>query len=145
MEDARHRQIRDLLSRYAQALDDGDVLAVLACFVPDARTTYNGGEIRVNGHAELKPFFERALGAPSTHLLSNTIVEFSGDVALTRSSAVAFVTRDEGRVLVRGLTYETRCVRDDGGAWKISDLTHRLTWQCAVPSGAAALAAAGKS
>jgi hypothetical protein len=132
MGETTHLKVLELLARYAHGLDDGDVSAVLACFALDARADYNGGAISLNGHAELEPFFKEALGKPSTHLFSNTIVEVDGETATTRSSAVAFVTRTEGQVTVRGLVYETRCGRD-GDEWKFRQLTHRLTWQCALP------------
>lgn len=141
MEDsvADREALADLLSRYAQGLDDGNVDAVLACFRDDAVGEYDGGRLSMRGHAELGPFFQVALTSPSTHIIGNTLVDLRRDGAATRSSAVAFVTRTPGYVTLSGLVYETQCVRADG-AWQFLQLRHRATWHCAVPAGAAAAA-----
>jgi uncharacterized protein (TIGR02246 family) len=130
-----HRtDIADLIGRYAHAVDRGDASATVECFTADALVEYEGGQIRLEGHDELTRFYSDTLTSPSTHLISNTLVEQSGDEARTLSSAVACVTRRAGFVTVRGLTYETRCVRRDG-RWRIARLLHRSTWEFAVPGG----------
>jgi uncharacterized protein (TIGR02246 family) len=130
----RRTDITDLIGRYAHAVDRGDALATTECFTADALVEYEGGQIRLEGHDELRRFYTDALTSPSTHLISNTLVELSSDEARTLSSAIACVTRRAGFVTVRGLTYDTRCVRRDE-RWRIAHLLHRSTWEFAVPGG----------
>jgi ketosteroid isomerase-like protein len=130
-----HRtDITDLICGYAHAVDRGDASAAVECFTADALVEYEGGQIRLEGHDELTRFYADTLTSPSTHLISNTLVELSGDEARTLSSAIACVTRRAGFVTVRGLTYEMRCVRRDE-RWRIAHLLHRSTWEFAVPGG----------
>lgn len=130
-----HFRISDLLSRYAHGVDRGDVAAVLACFSDDALAEYDSGAIRLHGHEALERFFSGALTGPSTHLISNTVIELEGETARTSSSAIACLTRDANLVKVRGLVYETRC-RRHFDSWQITKLMHRSTWQFAAPGGA---------
>jgi ketosteroid isomerase-like protein len=118
---AHRTDTTDLISRYAHAVDRGDASATVECFTADALVQYEGGQIRLEGHEEPMRFYADTLTSPSTHLISNTLVELSGDEARTLSSALACVTR--GFVTVRGLTYETRCLRRDE-SWQIAHLLH---------------------
>ncbi len=130
-----HFRINDLLSRYAQGVDRGDVAAVLACFCEDALAEYEGGAIRLHGREALQRFISNALTGPSTHLISNTVIELEGETARTSSSAIACLTREANLVKVRGLVYETHC-RRQLNSWRITKLMHRSTWQFAAPGGA---------
>jgi hypothetical protein len=126
--------IIDVISRYAQAIDAADIDGILACFCPEARVEYNAGAIVLNGHEELRAFLHRAAVGPSTHLMSNILIEFDAEGARAETSAVAFVTRNAGLVTVRGLHYSDRCVLRQG-RWLIIHRRHSAHWEFAVPAG----------
>lgn len=125
------QELSNLISRYAQALDGADIPGVLDSFTVDAIANYDGGTYRVAGHDALRRHFEGFLTAPSTHLIGNTLIEVEGSArARIQCSAVAFVTRETGFVVIRGLVYEMRCVKQSN--WLIAELLHRTTWSCRV-------------
>jgi len=134
-ERASRDALSDLISRYAQTIDSGDVTAVLECFSDDAVLEYSGGQIVLKSKAEARTFFENALLGPSTHQLTNLLYEQSSeDAATVRCSGVAHLTWYEGKITARGLQYTFRCVRDASG-WRIAHLQHRAIWQFEVPGG----------
>ena len=126
---ARDAQISHVLSRYAHAIDDGDVASVLACLSEDGTISYEGGKISLLGHAAIRDYLTGMLVGPSTHLISNTMVD--GDIV--RASAIVCVTRQAGVVQVRGVQYRANCVRI-GDTWKFSRLEHRPIWQFTAPN-----------
>lgn len=132
--DDRTRVI-ELISRYAHALDAGDVEAVLGCMTDDVALSYNGGELRVEGKSKARQFFAAALTGPSTHLLGNYLLERQGSAIRASSSGIAFVTRHAGTVTVRGLLYRFTCLPDKR-EFRIESLQHRANWEYSVASGA---------
>jgi ketosteroid isomerase-like protein len=131
--DERIRVI-EVISRYAHALDAGDVEAVLRCMTDDVSLSYNGGELRVEGKSNARQFFTEALAGPSTHLLGNYLLERHGNAVRASCSGVAFVTRHAGKITARGLLYTFTCLIEKGEL-SIESLEHRANWEYAVPGG----------
>lgn len=125
-----HEQIRNLVGRYARSLDRGDAGAVVACFLPDAAMSYDGGRLRLTETRELHALLDRTLIAPSTHLIGNFGIELDGDRADVLCSALVVATR-ETPVLFRGLEYEFACARSPEG-WRFSGLAHSVLWQSSI-------------
>jgi ketosteroid isomerase-like protein len=123
-----------LQSRYAQAVDDGDVEAIVACFAEDAVAVYNNGGVTLTGAAEIRPFFEAArvelIGPdnPCTHLLGGVVVDLEGDAARSDASMVAFLSRPPGARTMKGLRYRDRLERRPEG-WRIVHREHTSHWE----------------
>ena len=128
--------VTEVISRYAHALDASDVEGVLGCMTEEISLSYNGGELRVEGKSCARQFFAAALTGPSTHLLDNYLLERHGNAVRASCSGVAFVTRQAGKVTVRGLLYTFRCLPDEQ-QFRIESLEHRAQWEFAVTGGAA--------
>lgn len=123
----------DLVHRYAVTIDARDLDGLADCFARDAVAEYDGG-IRLEGRAAIRAFMERAfregigMETPSTHLMTNILVDLDGDVAGVRTTAIACLTNWPGKVTVRGLRYTDRCVRD-GGTWRFEHRRHEADWE----------------
>lgn len=132
---ADRQAIRDLISRYAAAIDDRDFGAVAACFADDAKAEYSGhvlepGVTAIVRHLELI----RSIPA-STHLIGNVLIELRGDQADVRSQAVVHLVLGtapgQGLVLIRGLHYHDRVVRQ-AERWVIAERRHGADWSLEV-------------
>jgi hypothetical protein len=143
-------ELLDLIARYAHAVDRRDVPAVVECFASGGRLEFASTATVLHGHAEITDFYERAFAgtvlggaAASTHLMSNTVITApAGDVTVT-TEAIAYLATSAvvdhadsatSRVLVRGLTYTDRCVRERD-RWVFAERVHRLHWQGEMPGG----------
>ena len=129
----RDAGVMRVMARYAHAIDDGDVDAVLASVTEDCRIEYDGGAITLCGHDEIRAHLGRMLVGASTHLLSNLLVEPAPEGAMVRAAAIVCAAREPGRVLIRGVQYLADCILSDDG-WKIIRLRHRSTWQTSGPA-----------
>jgi ketosteroid isomerase-like protein len=122
--------IRDLISRYARALDLRDFDALAKCFTVDAQAEYSG-VVLAPGRDSVIRHLEQMRNIPaSTHLFGNVLVELDGDEATVDSQATVHLVLDRGpqaRVRVRGLLYHDRVVRQDG-EWRIAERIHRADW-----------------
>ena len=98
--------------------------------------SYNGGELRAAGKSNARQFFTSALTGPSTHLLGNYLLERHGIALRAVCSGVAFVTRQAGKVTVRGLLYTFTCLPEEH-QFRIESLEHRAQWEYAVTGGPA--------
>jgi ketosteroid isomerase-like protein len=127
-------RITELISRYAHALDTGDVEAVLECMTDDVSLSYNGGGLRVEGKSNARQFFTEALTGPSTHLLGNYLLERHGNAVRATYSGIAFLTRHAGKITVRGLLYTFTCLPEKR-EFRIESLEHRANWEYALPVG----------
>jgi hypothetical protein len=121
-------RITDVISRYAQALDTGDVEGVLECMTDGVSLSYNGGELRVQGKSNARKFFTEALTGPSTHLLGNYLLERHGNAIRATCSGIACVTRHPGKATVRGLLYAFTCLHEKR-EFRIESLEHRANWE----------------
>jgi uncharacterized protein (TIGR02246 family) len=122
--------IRELLSRYAQALDLRDFDSLAACFAPDAKATYSGVQL-APGVESVVAHLKQIIRIPATtHLIGNVLIDLYGDTATVDSQAVVHLVLDRGpeaKVRVRGLQYHDRVVRQNG-AWVIAERVHRADW-----------------
>lgn len=124
----------DLVHRYAVTIDGRDLDGLADCFAEDAIADYAGGT-RLEGRAAIRAFMDGAfrdgigMDTPSTHLMTNTLVDLDGDEAGLRTTAIAVLTNRPGKVIVRGLRYTDRCVRDGGGAWRFRHRRHEADWE----------------
>ena len=106
--------IGDLAVRYAMAVDDADVDAVLACFAPDGSFVRRGTEV---SGAELRPFWERMTTryAFTVHLVHGHLVTVDGETGTGVQAGSAELLL-EGTLLRASYRYRDRyaCV---GGRW----------------------------
>lgn len=112
--------IRDLVARYAIAVDRKDWAAVRACFTADATCDYvwfRGDVATVVGHIERGlARFERTM-----HLVGTHLAEVSGDAAAAETYALChhrLRTADGAVDRVVGLRYLDALVRTPDG-WRI--------------------------
>ena len=113
--------IRQLVSRYSDAVDRSDLEALGVLFVEDVKTVFAGpaGQAVVEvGREPLKRWFGAtpAFGQPRAHMVGNHVIDFTGpDTATGVVYCQAFVraagTGDWTRTLLK---YLDRYVRRDG-------------------------------
>lgn len=113
-------QINELFTRYATALDNCEVDAVLSCFTENGRieSPALGSFI---GHVEIRDFAERTAGlkenhgAQFRHVLSNLRADVTGDRARATCYLLDFITRDGATELLSPGQYECTLRRSEGG------------------------------
>jgi uncharacterized protein (TIGR02246 family) len=130
-----HEAIRNLLGRYAKAVDDRDFEAVAACFTPDAVASYSGLKIPPGRDNIISHIRGVSRTIHSQHFIHPIIIEIDGDKATTLSYAMAMLmqnTDDGVQSLARGLTYTDKLRRTDG-TWQIYDRLHTADWQWTLP------------
>lgn len=132
-----HRQISDLLLRYALGLDGRDPDLVGSCFTDDVRAEYAGVRLSGGRQGVLDYTGAKMDAVVSTmHVVSNVLVRFDGPDAaeVTSYGTVALVERvgGEERVRLRGIRYDDRVVRLDRG-WLIDRRRHAPQWECLAP------------
>jgi ketosteroid isomerase-like protein len=126
--------IRDLVTRYACAVDRRDFDAVAACFTPDADTDYT--------------FFEGPIGvvlekiragiggfAMTMHVLGNHLAEVHGDEATSETYAICYHRRpgaSDDVHLVVAMRYLDELVRTAEG-WRIRRRRATVEWQHREP------------
>jgi len=119
--------IRDVIARYAWALDTGDVDGFVACFCRDGVLVWDAFEEpeRWQGAEALRHFAEffRSLqtSAGRQHHVSNTLVTASGDEALARSYVAVAVRQGEGPHLLGVMGYYEDRFRREDGRWRLAE------------------------
>lgn len=123
-------EIRELLLRYAHAVDRRDLTMVASCFTPDAR--YEGSLGNGTIEAALTALRERMARYESTmHLIGNQFIELRGDEASSETYTVAyhrFAGSDGPSVLSVAVRYLDQVVRHDG-VWRICSRVVQPEWQ----------------
>lgn len=120
--------VRDACMRYWAGLDQGDAELFGSAFTADAELSLFGGE-RVVKIADM--ITEERFGggfAHTCHSVASQTVTVTGDTATANSFVVAHLILEEGPILVRGLRYRDRLVRD-GSGWRIARREHHALWQ----------------
>jgi len=132
--------LRDLVERYAQAVDRRDIDTVVSLFTEDGVLLSHltpGTEERPlerRGHDDLR----RGLGlglavySSTTHLIGGQVIDHvAGDAAAGTTACLAHhvYEDDEGgrRLTVMAIRYEDRYHRD-GGGWRFAERRLRLQW-----------------
>jgi uncharacterized protein (TIGR02246 family) len=118
--------IQDLFTRYATALDGGDVAGVVSCFAPGAILESPVVGIK-SGEAEIRAFAEKfsafqASGAQLRHILTNFAIAVDGDKARATCYLVNILTRDGQTQMGPPGRYDCTLSRVNG-AWLFQ---HRL-------------------
>jgi len=132
---ADREAIRELLHRYALAVDRKQIDAVASCFTPDC--AYEGalgtGTI---GHAlrALELAFERY--ARTMHMIGTQELRIDGDTAHVETYCVAYHVRMGGGHLTVGVRYLDDLVRGPDG-WRIHRRVVRSDWTRDEPAGPA--------
>jgi ketosteroid isomerase-like protein len=143
--------IRETLEGLYFCIDNRDIGGLDAFCAEDIVVTSDvPGWKTVTGRERLKRGFDRmvaggVLGIHSNHTFSNIQITADGDVGHSASFLVAFLaagTAAEGRIIMRGIRYETDYVRV-GGRWLIGRHAHKPLWQCEAPSLPLALPSSG--
>jgi len=127
---ADRQAIRDLVTRYACAVDRRDFDAVGACFTPDADTDYTFfagpiAEVLEKIRAGVSGF------AMTMHVLGNHLAEVHGDTATSETYAVCYHRRPgvpDGAQLVVAMRYLDELVRTSAG-WRIRRRRATVEWQ----------------
>ena len=127
---ADRQAIRDLVTRYACAVDRRDFDGVAACFTPDAETdnTYFAGPI---GDVLEKIRAGVSGFAMTMHVLGNHLAEVRGDTATSETYAVCYHRRPgvpDGAQLVVAMRYLDELVRTSTG-WRIQRRRATVEWQ----------------
>ena len=122
-------QIRDLLVRYATAIDTRNWTLFRTCFTEDASTDYGriGSWSDVDGIAHFMEAAHVDFGN-TNHMLSNFVIDVDGDRARATSSVhvVLAYARDPRRWVESVGRYEDRLVRTPAG-WQIAERRTILT------------------
>jgi ketosteroid isomerase-like protein len=132
-------EITDVIFRYGQAVDDRDLEGVVSCFSTDIRACYNSGAFVMEGIETVRRFFaqqftEAGIGQnnPTTHAMTNVIVQVAGERAHVETTALITLTKPEGIIVTRGVHYSDDCVKIQG-RWVIQRRVHRPDWQMETP------------
>lgn len=128
--------IVQLLNRYGFALDDRDWEALRTCFTADAVYTFSHG-LRVEGFDEIAGVCRRALDPLdlSQHIVTNHLVELSGDRATARSYLHGQHVRrgiPDGETYIVAGRYTDELVRTPDG-WRICARDLTSLWEAGNP------------
>lgn len=133
-------EIQELLVRYSHAVDTRDWDAFERVFTDDAVIDYTEMGGPRGGVKETRAFLESAMPMFSSfqHMLGNTVLEFEGDTA--RSRTICFnpmvlpVGEVEPHVFFCGLWYRDQLVRTPDG-WRIKDRYEERSYMYNSPPG----------
>jgi len=113
-------EIQKLLLDYGRSLDARDFAAYARLFAKDG--VWSGGMGTVQGPAAIQAFMEKAIPGPNTahnyHLLSNFVIDVSGDNATAWSRWQFVVPGPDGKPIVaQSGRYDDTLVRE-AGRWR---------------------------
>ena len=136
MAETDHEAIRNLLGRYARAVDLRDFEAIGNCFTEDAIASYSGLKIP-QGRDHIVRYIKGVERIKhSQHFNTVMTIEVDGDRAKTLSYSIAVLIQEEENEhssIARGLTYTDQLIKIEG-SWKISNRIHTADWQWAMPA-----------
>lgn len=122
--------IREVLLRYAHAVDRRDLDMVRGCFMPDA--SYHGALGDGSISDALVALRQRMERYDSTmHLIGNQFIELAGDEAKSETYTIAYHRlngEDEPNVLTVAVRYLDELIRHDG-QWRIRARVVVQEWQ----------------
>lgn len=117
-------EITQLLLDYGRHLDNRDFAAYSSLFAKDGE--WVGGFGQVQGPAAIKAFMEKAMPGANTaknyHLLSNFVINVTGDTATAWSRWAFVVPGAQGAVISQAGRYDDALVRENG-RWKFKKRT----------------------
>lgn len=132
-------EINELLARYCHALDLKDWPAFRAIFSEGATIDYSEFGGPFGDVQELEDFLSPVLDSliSSQHMVSTVMIDFDGDVANVRSTAIVPLTsaaiQGGEHTLFNGLWYEDKLIRTAKG-WRISHRKLVRGWELAPHS-----------
>lgn len=118
--------IREVIARYAWALDTADVEGFVACFWPDGALVWDVFETteRWEGEAALRHFASFFSNLPSSagrqHHVTNTIIEACDEGARSRSYAAVALRQGDGPHVLHVMGYYEDQLRQQDGKWRFS-------------------------
>ena len=127
--------IRDLMARYARGMDRPDFDLIAFSFTPDAYASYDGGGIRWEAQGrdnivdKLRPSISRT--DSSTHFMGDQEIQINGDTADVETYAIIhilYTVEDAQYQSMRGIHYEDKMVRHDGG-WQVQHRVVHSDWR----------------
>ena len=131
--------IRELMARYAQALDACRFADVAACFAPDGEWTTDYGTAR--GPAGIEAFIRgivpvKGEGPQRKHYITNIIITVDGDRASAVSDYLIVRESENGLIPVMGGTYKDQ-FRNTQAGWRFSrkELVHDIKGDMALKNG----------
>ncbi|MBI3428622.1 MAG: nuclear transport factor 2 family protein [Actinobacteria bacterium] len=136
MAETDYEAVRNLLGRYARAVDLRDFETVGNCFTEDAIASYSGLTIpqgRENVVNHIKGVIRTV---HSQHFNYAMTIDVDGDQARTLSYSIAVLIQEDGggyQSLARGLTYTDK-LRKTNGRWQIYNRLHTADWQWVLPA-----------
>lgn len=119
--------IRDVIARYAWALDTGDVDGFVACFHPDGALVWDAFETpqRWEGEVALRHFATFFRDLPSSagrqHHVTNILVSACAEGARSRSYAAVALRQGDGPHLLNVMGYYEDLFRFENGDWRLSE------------------------
>jgi len=131
--------IRDVLYRYATAIDTWNMDIFDEVFTKDVTAVYNYNDI--SGIEALKRYFldlrfRGPLGVKALptrmHFTGNITISLSGNEATTDTYLLALNSSDDGRMLVRGNRYFDKFIKL-AGSWRIRERRHLTEWMFDSP------------
>jgi len=132
-------EIRELMARYAQALDACRFADVAACFAADGEWATDYGAAR--GPAEIEAFIKSIVpvegeGPQRKHYITNIIIKVDGETASAVSDYLIVRESEHGLIPVMGGTYRDRFVKTSAG-WRFArkELEHHIRGDMALKNG----------
>ena len=119
--------IREVIARYAWALDTGDVEGFVACFCSDGVLVWDVFETpeRWVGAEALRHFATFFRDLPSSagrqHHVTNTVIEQCEGGAGARSYAAVVLRQGDGPHLLNVMGYYEDRFRHEGGQWRLAE------------------------
>ena len=131
--------IRELMARYAMALDACRFADVAACFASDGEWTTDYGAAR--GPAEIEAFIRgivpvKGEGPQRKHYITNIIIKVDGETASAVSDYLIVREAEGGLIPVMGGTYRDKFIKTPAG-WRFSrkELEHHIAGDMALKNG----------
>ncbi|MGZ3171962.1 MAG: nuclear transport factor 2 family protein [Croceibacterium sp.] len=119
--------IRQVIARYAWALDTGDVRGFVGCFCRDGVLVWDAFEApeRWEGAATLRHFAEFFRSLPSSagrqHHVSNTVITACEHGARSRSYVAVALRQGDGPHLLNVMGYYEDLFRREDGHWRLAE------------------------
>jgi hypothetical protein len=126
-------EIDELLTRYAQAIDDRAFDLLDSVFTPDAHVDYTSAGGIAGDYAAIKAWLTDVLGLfPAyQHLVGNRRVVLDGDTATAVSMFHNPMAMADGTLFFCGGEYHDRLVRTPDG-WRIAERVERTAYATAA-------------
>ena len=131
--------IREVMARYAHALDDCRFADVAALFAPDGEWTTNYGTAR--GRAAIAALLTSVVPRPGEgpqrkHYIANILVTLEGDTARAVSDYLVVRQSETGLIPVMGGRYHDTFVKQ-AGTWYFArkQLEHNIVGDMALKNG----------